>query len=100
RLAFSNIRRGRPFSPWGEGAPQGRMRGPLSLAKKVAPHQFGRMTYDRALDVARAASKENAIVSHGLTSSPPQGEAAALASPTLRGWVAPHYCSCWRWGSG
>src|SRR5581483_8898018 len=32
---------GGPFSPWGEGGPKGRMRGPSSRALEVAPHQLG-----------------------------------------------------------
>jgi hypothetical protein len=60
------------FSPWGEGAPKGRMRGPPG--HQVAPHQFGRMTYSRAIEVSCLAGNADAAVSHGLTSSPPWGE--------------------------
>ena len=41
---------------------------------EVAPHQFGRMTYGRAIEVATGAREAGAPVSHGLTSSPPRGE--------------------------
>jgi hypothetical protein len=68
-----------PFSPWGEGAPKGRMRGP-SVAREVAPHQFGRMTYGRATKVAPVVGECHAAVSHGLTSSPPRGEGKARRS--------------------
>src|SRR5262245_34823811 len=43
---------------------------------QVPPQQFGRMTYDRAIEVTNAAREEFAAVSHGLTSSPPWGEGA------------------------
>jgi hypothetical protein len=64
-----------PFSHWGEGAPQGRMRGPSLAHKIVAPHQFGQMTYGCAAMGPLAVGLEHATVSHGLTSSPPRGEA-------------------------
>jgi hypothetical protein len=41
---------------------------------KVAPHQFGQMTYGCATKVVRGARDGHAAVSHGLTSSPPRGE--------------------------
>src|SRR6478672_11566967 len=51
------------------------MRGPPPSRKVVAPHQFGRMTYGRATERSHADREERATVSHGLTSSPPRGEA-------------------------
>src|SRR6476660_6929543 len=71
-----------PFSPWGEGGPKGRMRGPSSVEKEVAPHQFGRMTYGRAIERFFVVHQTHATVSHGLTSSPPEGE-RGLTSATL-----------------
>ena len=50
-------------------------RGTLKM-RQVPPHQFGRMTYDRAIEVTAAAREEFAAVSHGLTSSPRWGEGA------------------------
>src|SRR6476661_2996120 len=76
RPHFSNRRRVVP-SPLGEKVPEGRMRGFSSMEKEVAPHQFGQMTYDRAIDVACDVSARGASVSHGLTSSPPRGEGEA-----------------------
>src|SRR5262245_27927891 len=61
-----------PFSPWGEGGPKGRMRGPSQ--PQVAPHQLGQMTCGRATKLFNAARAESAPASHGLTSSPPRGE--------------------------
>src|SRR2546425_3360736 len=54
-----------PFSPWGEGArrvedaPSARWadEGAFPLRKKVAPHQFGQMTYGRAIKVEAAAER-------------------------------------------
>ena len=60
----------RPFSPWGEGGPKGPDEGAFT-SRKVAPHQFGRMTYDRAFMRPPVAKVAHATVSHGLTSSPP-----------------------------
>src|SRR5436190_4401069 len=77
--------------PWGEGGPScrrrasgtmGRMRGPSSVEKEVAPHQFGRMTYGRAIERLFVVHQTHATVSHGLTSSPPEGE-RGLTSATL-----------------
>jgi hypothetical protein len=82
-----------PFSPWGEGArrvvsktrfqredaPPARRADEgafFTVRKKVAPHQFGQMTYDRAIKRVLAARDAHAAVSHGLTSSPQRGEAA------------------------
>ena len=72
---------GRPFSPWGQGgrrvedAPPARWadEGAFTRRQETPPHQFGRMTYSRALEGQCAASEVPATVSHGLTSSP-QGE--------------------------
>jgi hypothetical protein len=58
--------------PLGRRCPEGADEGAFSTA--VAPHQFGQMTYGRAIDVEAVASPQNAAVSHGLTSSPPRGE--------------------------
>ena len=44
---------------------------------EVAPHQFGPMTYGRAIQVETMARSKHATVSHGLTSSPPRGEGVA-----------------------
>ena len=63
-----------PFSPMGEGAPKGRMRGPSLARQEVAPHQFGQMTYGRATKAEQVVEIDCAAVSHGLTSSPPRGE--------------------------
>src|SRR5207302_4622103 len=49
-MAPSSPRTRHPFSPWGEGGPKGRMRGP-SFCGLLPPHQFGRMTYGRAVQV-------------------------------------------------
>jgi hypothetical protein len=46
----------------------------ISLQSLVAPHQFGQMTYDRAPQFVPVVGPRRAIVSHGLTSSPPRGE--------------------------
>src|SRR5689334_10439503 len=54
------------------------MRGP-SVLRGVAPHQFGRMTYGRARELMHAGRAVFAAISHGLTSSPPRGEAEACA---------------------
>jgi hypothetical protein len=67
-------RLGVAFSPWGEGAPKGRMRGPVVARHAVAPHQFGRMTCGRAGSGSSGAREKHATASHGLTSSPPWGE--------------------------
>ena len=72
-------------SPLGEKVPvvsktrlrhDGRMRGPSAPHNKVAPHQFGQMTYDRATKRVLAVRDAHAAVSHCLTSSPPRGEVA------------------------
>ena len=47
----------------------------------VAPHQFGLMTYERTTKVELVASWKRALVSHGLTSSPPRGEGNAERAP-------------------
>ena len=47
------------------------MRGPSK--EKLPPHQFGQMTYGRAIEGQGVAREVLAAVSHGLTSSP-QGE--------------------------
>jgi len=71
-----------PFSPWGEGAPKGRMRGPSLACKVVAPHQFGRMTYSRIYwPLSEGDASAPAAVSHGLTSSPPRGEGVEEPAP-------------------
>src|SRR5882672_8615733 len=67
-----------PFSPWGEGARRAD-EGAFPSRKEVPPHQFGRMTYGRAIERLLAATWECATVSHGLSSSPQRGEAPALA---------------------
>ena len=67
-----------PFSPWGEGGPKDRMRGPAFRYEKVAPHQLGRMTYGHVC-VSVAAKLETAV-SHGLASSPPRGEGECAAA--------------------
>ena len=67
-----------PFSPWGEGARRAD-EGAFTAREEVAPHQFGLMTYDRAVKVETVASLQDAIVSHGLTSSPPRGEGTLRA---------------------
>src|SRR5207247_4548949 len=96
RMGTSNKRPEGPCSPWGEGAPKGRMRGPSRVKKQVAPHQFGRTTCDRAIEVAPARSPVCAIVSRGLTSSPPREEAAVVGTSLTRlGSVAQCCCSCW-----
>src|SRR5438105_2166051 len=46
------------------------MRGPFWAAEKIPPHQFGRMTYGRALKGPRRGHVADAAVSHVLTSSP------------------------------
>ena len=53
----------------------GRMRGPYFAQRRKAPPQFGQMTYDRAVEDVHVDSREDAAVSHDLTSSPPRGEA-------------------------
>ena len=79
-------------SPLGERVPavsktrfqhDGRMRGPSGAKKQVAPHQFGRMTYGRAIDDVHVDGQEDAAASHGLTSSPPRGEGDDSASRLL-----------------
>ena len=62
-------------SPLGEKVPEGRMRGPSG--EELPPHQFGRMTYGRAIKRSLVDREPNATISHGLTSSP-QGERRAL----------------------
>jgi hypothetical protein len=47
----------------------------LRVKKERAPHQFGQMTYGRAVEDVQVDSQEDAAVSHGLTSSTPRGEA-------------------------
>ena len=47
--------------------------------KEVPPHQFGRMTYGRAIEGACSWREAHAAVSHGLTSSPPRGEGTSSA---------------------
>ena len=76
-----------PFSPRGEDArhvedapPAGWAdEGTFLLRTEVAPHQFGRMTYDRATERVLVAREVSAAVGHGLTSSPPRGEGKFLA---------------------
>ena len=46
-----------PPSPLGEKVPEGRMRGPSTRRKEVAPHQLGQMTYGRAIDVVASGSR-------------------------------------------
>src|SRR6185295_12938014 len=66
--------------PLGRRCPEGADEGALTRAeevdtqKKVAPHQFGRMTYGRAAKRVLVVRDAHAAVSHGLTSSPPRGE--------------------------
>src|SRR2546423_15660491 len=43
------IATGKPF-PLGEKVPEGRMRGPSLARREVPPHQFGQMTYGRAIE--------------------------------------------------
>jgi hypothetical protein len=64
---------------WPEGPDEGAFVGADS--RSVAPHQFGRMTYDRAVNGAVAVRTRIAAVSHGLTSSPPGGEGMPECSP-------------------
>jgi hypothetical protein len=49
---------------------------------EVAPHQFGPMTFGRAIQVETMARSKHATVSHGLTSSPPRGEGNVGAQGT------------------
>jgi hypothetical protein len=74
-MISSSGARGIP-SPRGEKVPEGRMRGPSLARREVAPHQFGRMTYDRATKRVLVVRDAHTAVSHGLTSSPPRGEVA------------------------
>ena len=61
--------------PLGRRCPEGADEGAFLAANgAVAPHQFGRMTYDRAIEGVAAVRTGLAAVSHGLTSSPPRGE--------------------------
>jgi hypothetical protein len=57
------------------------MRGPS--ANQVAPHQFGRMTYDRAGERSWVVGDGHAVVSHGLMSSPPRGEGQSWVAVSL-----------------
>src|SRR5436190_19052590 len=68
-----------PFSPWGEGARRVEDAPParwvdegafITAGKEVPPHQFGQMTYGRAIEVVLADCAVSAAVSRGLTSSP------------------------------
>ena len=59
-----------PFSPWGEGARRADEGAFITAGKEVPPHQFGQMTYGRAIEVVLADCAVCAAVSHGLTSSP------------------------------
>ena len=61
--------------PLGRRCPVGADEGAFRSWKgKVAPHQFGRMTYGRAIGHLQVVGNVHAPVSHGLTSSPPRGE--------------------------
>ncbi len=87
-----------PFSPWGEGAPKGRMRGPSEGSAELPPHQFGRMTYVRARTVVLMARELRAAVSHGLTSSP-RGERGQNLATGLTPRSERTCCARWmRWG--
>ena len=77
-----------PFSPWGEGARRADEGACFAIGRKVPPHQFGRMTYGRAMKVLPVGRLENAAVSHGLTSSPRRGEAGTTNGSHLECWVA------------
>src|SRR5262245_58837646 len=50
--------------------------------EQLPPHQFGQMTYDRAIEVTSVFRKGLAAVSHGLTSSPQWGEGHAASAVT------------------
>src|SRR5258706_15393338 len=84
RGPFSPSCRRRASSATGEGArrvedaPPARRadEGAFLPRKGVPPHQFGRMTYDRATKRVLVVRDAYAAVSHGLTSSPRRGEAA------------------------
>ena len=61
--------------PLGRRCPEGADEGAfISATKEVPPHQLGRMTYARAIEVAQMDRQERAAVSHGLASSPRRGE--------------------------
>ena len=66
--------------PLGRRWPEGPDEGAFTRMDEVAPHQFGRMTYGCATKDEIAADVRHAAVSHGLTSSPPRGEGAAIAT--------------------
>jgi hypothetical protein len=63
---------------WPEGPDEGAF---MPNENAVAPHQFGLMTYERTTKVELVASWKRALVSHGLTSSPPRGEGNAERAP-------------------
>jgi hypothetical protein len=63
---------------WPEGPDEGAF---MPNESAVAPHQFGLMTYERAIKVETMARTKRAPVSHGLTSSPPRGEGNAERAP-------------------
>ena len=59
---------GTPHLPLGRRWPEGPDEGAFPT-KKLPPHQFGQMTYDRAPEVLCVGHGADAAVSHGLTSS-------------------------------
>jgi hypothetical protein len=78
----SPARAARSLLPLGRRWPAGPDEGAFVLGgNEVAPHQFGLMTYERAIKVELVASWKRAPVSHGLTSSPPRGEGSAECAP-------------------
>ena len=82
------VRAAASLLPLGRRWPEGPDEGAFATARKVPPHQLGRMTYARAIDVEAVVGLQNAPVSHGLTSSPPRGEGkqvAPIARTTLMG---------------
>src|SRR5262245_16565526 len=50
-MSFSRVGRKDPFSPWGEGARRADEGACAQREATVAPHQFGQMTYGRAVKV-------------------------------------------------
>ena len=67
----------RTLLPLGRRWPVGPDEGAFIIAHEVPPHQFGQMTYDRAMKGILVAGEASAAVSHGLTSSP-RGERGRL----------------------
>ena len=71
----SPARAARSLLPLGRRWPVGPDEGAfISSKSRVAPHQFGQMTYGCAIERSLVSREEHAAVNHGLTSSPPRGE--------------------------